>query len=149
MFAAPPVQPVMTNIAVVVAPSPNPAISLEHNLRVELRRARAENKQLRTRARLLARQNRRVFQPSVDHAIALAAAAYGVDRQAMRRVAWCESTHRPWAVNGQYVGLFQTGPAFWAHTPFTSFKRTDPYANALATAQVVAAQGWRQWECKP
>lgn len=118
-------------------------------LRAQLRRERAIHAGELRRLRTELRAARRTWRPTVDHAIALAAAAYGVSRTDMRRVAHCESTMNPHARNGRYIGLFQTGPAFWQHTPFAAFDRIDPYANALAAAQVVAAQGWRQWSCRP
>lgn len=118
-------------------------------LRAQLRRERAIHAGELRRLRTELRAARRTWRPTVDHAISLAAAAYGVPASAMRRVAWCESRNDPHARNGRYLGLFQAGPAFWANTPFATFARTDPYANALATAQVVAHEGWRQWECRP
>jgi hypothetical protein len=91
-----------------------------------------------------------VATPSVDHAIRIAAATYGVPESHMRTVARCESGLRADASNrGVYIGVFQAGAPFWRTTPYNRFDRRDPYANALATAYVVARQGWRQWECKP
>lgn len=99
---------------------------------------------------LLAGRKQALARPSVQHAIALAAATYGVPETHMRRVAWCESRLNPRASNrGRYVGLFQAGAPFWKTTPYRGFRREDAYANALATAYVVARQGWRQWSCQP
>lgn len=114
-------------------------------LRKQLRIEREQRDQLRAELRAA----RKAAKPSVDHAIHLAAKAFGIPLQDMRNVAKCESTFNPYAKNGKYLGLFQAGPAFWAATPFTAFDRTDPYANALATAMVVAREGWGQWSCKP
>jgi soluble lytic murein transglycosylase-like protein len=114
------------------------------DLRAQLRTERTETAKLRAELRAA----RTAARPTVDHAIHLAAQAFGVDHAKMRRVARCESTLNPYARNGQYQGLFQTGPAFWRATPFTAFARTDPYANALAAAMVAAREGWGQWpEC--
>jgi len=131
-------------MVLVLAPAAS-AMPIADQLRAELRKERAVSNSLRAELA----DARKAQRPSVQHAIHLASKAFGVDHAAMLRVARCESTFRPWARNGQYVGLFQAGNGFWRASPFSSFDRTDPYANALATAQVVAAQGWRQWECKP
>lgn len=112
-----------------------------HELRTQLRRERNRTRALRVE---LARA-RRAVRPTVHHAIHLAAQAYGVDHSKMLRVARCESTFRPWAASGPYQGLYQADRAFWAATPFSAFPRTDPYANALATAQVVSRRGWGKW----
>jgi hypothetical protein len=74
----------------------------------------------------------------------------GVPRSHLSTVAFCESGHRPWARNGRYRGLFQMGPMF-ASTPYgrAGLSPYDPYVAALATAQVVRVQGWRQWACRP
>jgi hypothetical protein len=92
---------------------------------------------------------RRRWAPSSAYAIRLASLVYDVDPWAMLRVARCESGLDATATNGQYAGLFQTGPGFWSSTPFASFSRFDPLANALAAASVVRVQGWRQWQCQP
>lgn len=86
----------------------------------------------------------RHWQPTVDYALRLASAVSGVSYWDLRSVSHCESTHNPYAVNGQYKGLFQL---HW--TPF-GFSPYDPVANALSAALTVRQDGgWRQWECKP
>ncbi len=71
---------------------------------------------------------------SVNHALRVAASAYGVPLARLGRVATCESTLNPNAKNGRYVGLFQFGAPLWRATPYAKFSRTDPYAAALAAA---------------
>jgi hypothetical protein len=71
---------------------------------------------------------------TVDHAIAIGAAAFGQSRDRLRRVANCESTLDPDAQNGPYTGLFQWGAPLWNRSPFRDFSRNDPYAAALATS---------------
>jgi hypothetical protein len=44
-------------------------------------------------------------------------------------------------------GLLQFLSSTWRRTPFASFSVFDPVANALAAAQIVAREGWRQWSC--
>jgi hypothetical protein len=107
-------------------------------LRDQLQRERA-------RARLArARVGRKVIaRPSVDHAIRLGAAAFGLSPERMRRVAQCESELDSHNVTGPYVGLFQFGVPLWSQTPFGAFERTDPYAAALAAAWAFA-RGWEQ-----
>ncbi len=84
------------------------------------------------------------WHPTVDYALHLASAVFGVSYWQMRAVSFCESRHYPYAVNGRYKGLFQLG---WAPFGFSPF---DPVANALSAAATVRHDGsWRQWECKP
>ncbi len=82
--------------------------------------------------------------PTVDYALRLASAVYGVPYSELRSVAWCESRFYPFAHNGQYLGIFQM---HWSPFGFSPF---DPVASALSAAQTVRDDGsWRQWECKP
>lgn len=81
----------------------------------------------------------------VDHALAVAAATYGVPEAKLRRVATCESTLNPKARNGRYVGLFQFGLPLWRATPYGRFPRTDPYAAALAAAWAFKRGMARHW----
>jgi soluble lytic murein transglycosylase-like protein len=83
--------------------------------------------------------------PSVDHALRLAAAAYGVPAAKLRRVAQCESTLNPKATNGRYVGLFQFGTPLWKATPYGRFSRADPYAAAAAAAWALKRGMARHW----
>lgn len=84
------------------------------------------------------------WQPTVSYALRLASAVSGVPYTDLSAVAWCESTHNPFAVNGRYHGLFQLG---WAPFGMSAF---DPVANAISAALTVRHDGgWRQWECKP
>lgn len=60
-------------------------------------------------------------------------------------VAWCESTLRPWAANGQYLGAFQMGSserARFGHGP-TIWQQAPPAHRYFALA------GWGPWECRP
>lgn len=82
---------------------------------------------------------------SVDHALTIAAATYGVSKARLRAVATCESTLNPMAANGPYVGLFQFGMPLWRSTPYGKLSRTDPYAAALAAAKTFREGGARHW----
>ncbi len=81
----------------------------------------------------------------VNHALALAAATYGVPATKLRRVATCESTLDPKATNGRYVGLFQFGTPLWNTTPYRRFSRTDPYAATSAAAWAFKRGMARHW----
>lgn len=86
---------------------------------------------------------RRRWQPTVDYALRLASSVFGVSYWQLRSVAWCESTHNPWATNGRYKGLFQLSWSPYGFSPY------DPVASSLSTAATVSREGWRQWACKP
>jgi len=60
-------------------------------------------------------------------------------------VAWCESSLRPYARNGQYRGIMQMGSserARFGHGPGT-------WAQARAAYRYFLIAGWRPWECRP
>lgn len=117
-------------------------------LRAQLRRERAIHAGELRRLRTELRAARRTWRPTVDHAIALAAATYQVDRGKLRRVALCESTLTPTATNGRYVGLYQFGLPLWNGTRYRWFDRTDPYAAALAAAWAFSRGMHSHWpEC--
>src|SRR3712207_4327929 len=73
--------------------------------------------------------------------IAKAARQYGQSKQAMIRVARCESGLDPCAVNrsGPYYGLFQFLKSTWKSTPYGDRNIYDPKAQALATGWM-----WKQ-----
>jgi hypothetical protein len=63
-------------------------------------------------------------------------------------VAWCESTGKPTASNGQYRGLFQMGRREWAR--YGNGKSAyDPIANSKGAYLLYLDRGWRPWECQP
>lgn len=103
-------------------------------LRAQLRRERAIHAGELRRLRTELRAARRTWRPTVQHAISLAAATYGVPATKLTRVATCESTLNPTAQSGRYLGLYQFGLPLWHRTPYGAFDRTDPYAAALAAA---------------
>ncbi len=127
-----------------VAPTTDPAVaSLEERndkLRHQLRMERARHqKVLRNerihRATIVRRFEHRLrTRPSVQHALEVASATYGVPKERLTRVAICESTLRPDASNGPYEGLFQFGTPLWNKTPYREFSRNDPYAASLAAS---------------
>lgn len=62
-------------------------------------------------------------------------------------VAWCESSFRTAASNGQYLGLFQMGSserATYGHGPDALSQSRAAYAYFLASGR-----DWSPWECKP
>jgi len=89
----------------------------------------------------------------VIEAAQLAARAFGVDAGAMIRVAACETggTFDPYSVNASSgaAGPWQFLRSTWRATPFARWSPFDPFAAALATAQIVRADGgFRQWSCR-
>ena len=71
----------------------------------------------------------------------------GLQRQALN-VAWCESSGKAHARNGQYRGHFQIGRKEWSKfgrggNPFNA------HQNAAAAYRYYKVAGWRPWECRP
>jgi hypothetical protein len=127
----------------VVAAQEQSATQLERSneaLRAQLRRERARTTRLvrlerRRSAKIVATYRRQLRRdPSVNHALQVAAATYGVPASRLKRVAMCESRLQPTAQNGRYLGIFQFGSVLWNATPYRAFSRTDPYASALAAS---------------
>jgi hypothetical protein len=122
-------------------PAPDWQVRYEQEHRLSLKRYRL----LGRREHQLKRAHealRRHFRRDVDYALRLASAVYGVPLWQLQRVAYCESTDNPLAVNGKFKGLMQLG---WAPFGFSPF---DPIASALSAAQTVKHDGsWRQWTC--
>jgi hypothetical protein len=89
---------------------------------------------------------------SIVHAIRLASMVFHTDSQHMLRTARCESHLNVYAHNphSTATGLFQFLTSTWNSTPFgrAGFSIYDPYAQALATAQIVVHDhGYGQWVC--
>lgn len=112
----------------------------------------------RGEARRVARARFLVAYPRLLEAAFLVARAFpGVDPWAMVRVARCESaevysSRARWISdrNGATAtGAWQWLDSTWAASPFARFDRRNVYVEALATAQLVSRDGWRQWVCKP
>ncbi len=94
---------------------------------------------------------------SIRSAIAVAAVATGVPASQIRTVAHCESRMQATAVGRtpvgpeRAVGLMQWLPSSFSRTPYgrAGLNPFDPYVSALAAAETVRKEGWRQWACKP
>jgi hypothetical protein len=132
-------------------PAPCPSVPACRSELAHARRAIAWQRHAR---RSLARHLRAVHRPIVVEAAELAARAFGIDAGAMIRVASCETggTFDPYARNPSSgaLGPWQFLPSTWRSTPFARWSPTNPFASALAAAQVVWADGgWSQWSCKP
>ncbi|HEU5433609.1 MAG TPA: SH3 domain-containing protein, partial [Thermomicrobiales bacterium] len=78
-----------------------------------------------------------------------AADRYGQSRDAMLRVATCESNLDPYAVNpsGSY-GLFQFIRSTWQSTPYGNQDIFDPKANANAAGWMWSQGRQAEWVCK-
>lgn len=60
-------------------------------------------------------------------------------------VAWCESTLRPWAANGIYLGIFQMGRRERAR--FGHGRTT--WDQARAARRYWLLSHWQPWQCRP
>lgn len=114
-------------------------------LRDQLRTERRTTERVTTTLRARVNDAKGPDVGTVDHALAIAAATYGVPEARLRAVATCESTLNPQATNGPYVGLFQFGLPLWNATPYGGMSRTDPYAAALAAAKTFSEGGSSHW----
>jgi hypothetical protein len=74
----------------------------------------------------------------------------GQSREAMLRVARCESGLNPSAVGGggAYHGLFQFVPSTFAGTPYGEYDIYDPWANANAAGWMWAEGKKSNWVCQ-
>ena len=79
-----------------------------------------------------------------------AADNYGQSRDAMLRVARCESGLDPTAVGGggTYHGLFQFVPSTFAGTPYGEYDIYDPWANANAAGWMWSEGKKGNWVCQ-
>lgn len=68
------------------------------------------------------------------------------ERQAIR-VAYCESTYRTTAANGQYRGIFQMGS--YERATFGHGSTAWAQAKAAHRYFVVSGKDWSPWACKP
>ena len=82
--------------------------------------------------------------------ISEAAKKYGQSESDMVRVARCESTLNPCALNrsGPYYGLFQFLKSTWSSTPYGDRDIYDPEAQALATGWMWKQGRKNEWACK-
>jgi len=88
---------------------------------------------------------------SVESTIRAAAAEFGVSGNLLVRIARCESTLNPQAVNRSSgaLGLFQHLPRFWsgraARLGYDYGSWSSPSANARVSAQMIAQGGTSPW----
>jgi hypothetical protein len=73
-------------------------------------------------------------------------APYGMSRKAVR-VANCESTFRPWAVNGQYRGMFQVSKAWRRDVKGFGPSAEEQARHALGVV-LHRDGGWGHWQCQ-
>lgn len=89
--------------------------------------------------------------PTIPELITAAFTPLGPDALTWaRRVAFCESTYNPNAVNTDSgaSGLFQFMPATWGSSPFAASSPFDPAANSQAAAWLYQKYGPTQWDCQ-
>jgi soluble lytic murein transglycosylase-like protein len=84
------------------------------------------------------------------HYIAKAAKKYNQSKKAMVRVARCESSFDPCAVNrsGPYYGLYQFLKSTWKSTPYGNHNIFDPKAQAMAAGWMWQQGRKNEWACK-
>lgn len=87
---------------------------------------------------------------SIVDIIYAAAARYGQSGDAMLRVARCESSLNPGAVNASSgaSGLFQFMPGTWRTTPYAGSSIFDPWASANAAAWMWSVGRRGEWACQ-
>ena len=89
----------------------------------------------------------------IERIIAAAAHEFGQDAHELQRVAFCESSYRPWIVGdaGASVGLFQIQRAFWSENApalgYTADLRADPVAASRVAAYAFSAGQRSAWTC--
>ena len=96
-----------------------------------------------------------VVSTDVQRMIRTVSAHYGVSIDRALYTARCESTYRPGAKNGRFLGVYQLGDSggdpWYASTGYpleaAGFTRTDALANILATIAWVDEHGWTRWDC--
>lgn len=64
----------------------------------------------------------------------------------LKATAWCESRFNAYAVNGQYLGLFQYGPV-WYSLPYRDKPRTSAKWSSLGAALMFSRGQSSQWAC--
>lgn len=84
----------------------------------------------------------------VKACIRRAALHHRTDYARLLRVAWCESRLDPNAVNGQYVGAFQFGPALWSELRYRHQPRTSAKWSSLAAALAFRLGLSHHWTCR-
>jgi hypothetical protein len=85
---------------------------------------------------------------SVTACVRHGARQHGVDERRLLRVAMCESTMNPDAVNGQYQGLYQFGAALWRRLRYWRYSRFSAKWSSLAAALAFRRGLEGHWECK-
>ena len=71
---------------------------------------------------------------------------YSVDKELMKRIAYCESRLNPGAATSQYAGLYQFSESLWISTRTLMGKNSDPNLRfnaeeAIRTAAFMISQG--------
>jgi len=83
---------------------------------------------------------------------------FGETAAAACTVAHCESTYRPGATNGMFLGLFQIGPPYhhdkltrlYAAGAVANEDYFDPHTNTVLAYDITAGgRDWSQFSCKP
>lgn len=91
----------------------------------------------------------RCSQHNVHACIHRATLHWGQDYGYLTSVASCETggTFNPYAVNGQYLGLFQFGLDAWGRSGYGRYSRTDAKWAALGAAHMFEMGRSSEWNC--
>lgn len=81
-------------------------------------------------------------------AVRLASNVSGVSFARLWTISGCESGHNPYAVLGQYEGLFQLGRYHRGFPDLAGLSPFNAYANAMHAALFIARNGESQWSCR-
>lgn len=81
-------------------------------------------------------------------AVRLASNVSGVSFSRLWTISGCESGHDPYAVLGQYLGLFQLGRYHRGFPDLVGLSPFNAYANAMHAALFIAKHGESQWSCR-
>ena len=109
------------------------------------RPARADAARCKSRCK-----RRRWSKRRIKRIIKRAARRYNQPYDALLRVARCESSLEPCAVNrdGPYYGLLQFLCSTWKSTPYGDENMFDPKANAYAAAWMWKKGRRNEWACR-
>ena len=92
----------------------------------------------------------------VHRAVYDSALTFGIPYRILLRIAFCESTLNPWAVNGPHYGLFQFLPAtfvqgmraMWRETGIVASTYWNPLDASYVAGYLFATGHARRWACE-
>jgi hypothetical protein len=93
----------------------------------------------------------------IRRAIYDSALTFGIPYHILLRIAFCESSLNPYAVNGSHYGLFQFLPAtfvtglraMWRETGIVAWSYWSPLDASYVAGYLFASGHARRWSCEP